>query len=173
MIWIHHWNSTACTLNTNALGRDGNAPGAGKAMSKGKTREGSSNAPHTAGADRPAGATMVPGKAGKVVWAQSGVMFSLHENEDYEPQRRNTESNLHWEALFMCCLWPCPGLLLCGERGSQPVPLDCSVGQGAHCKVTLWRIKLLVMPRVAQIKVKYHIQSSRGVFAIKLSLENK
>lgn len=42
-----------------------------------------------------------------------------------------------------------------------------------HCKVTLWRIKLLVMPRVAQIKVKYHIQSSRGVFAIKLSLEKK
>lgn len=42
-----------------------------------------------------------------------------------------------------------------------------------HCKVTLWRIKLLAMPRVAQIKVKYHIQSSRGVFAIKLSLEKK
>lgn len=68
--------------------------------------------------------------------------------------------------------WP-PGLLLRGEWGAQPAPLDSSVGHGAHCKVTLWRIKLLVMPRVAQIKVKYHIQSSRGVFAIKLSLENK
>lgn len=66
-----------------------------------------------------------------------------------------------------------PRPLLRGEWGSQPAPLDSSAGHGAHCKVTLWRIKPLVMPRVAQIKVKYHIQSSRGVFAIKLSLENK
>lgn len=73
----------------------------------------------------------------------------------------------------MCCPWPGLRPLVREEWGSQPAPLDSSAGPGAHCKVTLWRIKLLVMPRVAQIKVKYHIQSSRGVFAIKLSLENK
>lgn len=41
------------------------------------------------------GATVVSDKAGKVVWGQTGVMFSLHENEEHEPWRRNTESNLH------------------------------------------------------------------------------
>lgn len=53
------------------------------------------------------------------------------------------------------------------------MPLDSSACPGAPCKVTLWRMKVLVMARVAQIKVKYHIQSSSGVFAIKLGLGKK
>lgn len=70
-------------------------------------------------------------------------------------------------------LWPGLGLLLHREWGCQPVPLDSSARPGAPCKATLWRMKVLVMARVAQIKVKYHIQSSSGVFAIKLGLEKK
>lgn len=38
-----------------------------------------------------AGATAVSGKAGKVVWGQNGVMFSLHEDDEYEAQSRNGE----------------------------------------------------------------------------------
>lgn len=78
------------------------------------------------------------------------------------------------EKHYLCAVsGPAPGSLLRGQWGSRPAALDSSGGPGARCKVTLWRRKPLVMPRVAQIKVKYHIQSSRGVFAIKLSLENK
>lgn len=48
------------------------------------------------GAERaPGGAAVVSDKAGKVVWGQTGVMFSLHEREEYEPRGRNTESDLH------------------------------------------------------------------------------
>lgn len=47
---------------------------------------------------------VVPYRAGKVVWGQMRVMFSLHKNEEFESRRRNIESNLHLEALFMCCL---------------------------------------------------------------------
>lgn len=84
--------------------------------------------------------------------------------------REEIPSQICTEKHYLCAVSGLAlGLLLHRERGCQPVPLDSS----AHCKVTLWRIKLLVMPRVAQIKVKYHIQSSRGVFAIKLSLEKK
>jgi cation transport ATPase len=41
------------------------------------------------------GATVASDEAGKVVWGQTGAMFSLDESEEYEPWRRNTESNLH------------------------------------------------------------------------------
>lgn len=40
-------------------------------------------------------AVVVSYKAGKVVWGQTRVMFSLPKNEEYEPHRRNTESNSH------------------------------------------------------------------------------
>lgn len=56
-----------------------------------------------------------PDKAEKVVWEQTSVPFSFPKNK--ESQRRNTESDLHQEALFMRCLWPGLGLLLHRERG--------------------------------------------------------
>lgn len=57
---------------------------------------GSTDSSHIAGADQAhGGAMVVSDKAGKVVWGQAGVMFSLHENEEYEPRRRNIESILH------------------------------------------------------------------------------
>lgn len=69
----------------------------------------------------PGRATVMSDKAGKVVWGQTGVMFSCPENEEDEPRRRNTKWKLHWEALFMCCLWPGPRGCCCegSEDGSQ------------------------------------------------------
>lgn len=34
-------------------------------------------------------------RAGKVVWGQTRIMLSLHDNKECEPQGRNTESNSH------------------------------------------------------------------------------
>ena len=84
-------------LKPHALSRDGDALGRHKA---GQEEKGEGKGQHQFSrrdrAERTrGGVTVASDEAGKVVWGQTGAMFSLHESEEYEPWRRNTESNLH------------------------------------------------------------------------------
>lgn len=105
-----------------------------------------------------------PGRWSGADWGQTGVLVFLHENEEDEPWRRNTEPHLHWAALFMCCLWP-SSQGRCGEGLRIPAStLDHTVGRGAHCRVTLGRIKLLVIAQSGPNKSQIPHSVLQGCF---------
>lgn len=81
MLWVEMWMIQAEVMARQAQKQD----------ERGKHQL----TPHDRGRQAHDGAPVVSDKAGKVVWGQTGVMFSLHENEECEPWRRNTESVLH------------------------------------------------------------------------------
>lgn len=84
-------------LKPHAVSKDGDALGRRKAGQEVKGEgKGQHQFPPRDGAEQTrGGATVASDEAGKVVWGQTGAMFSLDESEEYEPWRRNTESNLH------------------------------------------------------------------------------